>query len=135
MKPALSLLPLAASVHAFNINKLMTLIDEKFPQNIAIKAADTVIGAAETSVGKLMGVQTTQNDLLQGHCGDVLVIFARGTAEPGNIGSMVGPAFFDELKSTLAGKKVSFQGVSASDYSASIEEYFTGGSASGAKGM
>lgn len=40
---------------------------------------------------------TTSNDLLDGICGDNLLIFARGTTELGNMGETVGPALQDGL--------------------------------------
>jgi cutinase len=59
-------------------------------------------------------VVTTRNELLQGKCADIIVIFARGSLEPGwlflnlsqdgwlsvvgNVGDDVGPYFFDELE-------------------------------------
>ena len=34
---------------------------------------------------------STRNDLINGVCKKVTVIFARGTTEPGNLGTVVGP--------------------------------------------
>ena len=47
---------------------------------------------------------------LSGPCLPVTVIYARGTSEPGNIGSSVGPALLSDLQSILP-NKVAFQGV------------------------
>lgn len=70
----------------------------------------------------------TRNDLLDGPCKAVTVIFARGTTESGNIGAVVGPWLDAALDSRL-GSNVAFQGV---DYAATIEGYLAGGSAAGA---
>lgn len=69
----------------------------------------------------------TSNDLVDGPCRALTVIFARGTTELGNIGAVVGP----ELKSQLNNKyntNVAFQGV---DYPADIGGYLLGGNADG----
>lgn len=68
------------------------------------------------------------NDLLNGPCKAVTVIFARGTTELGNIGAVVGPELDVALNSRL-GNNVAFQGV---DYPASIAGFLIGGSPEGA---
>ena len=68
------------------------------------------------------------NDLLNGPCKAVTVIFARGTTEIGNIGAIVGPPLDYELNKRLGGN-VAFQGV---DYPASIAGFLVGGSPEGA---
>lgn len=135
MRSALYLPLLAFTAQAFDLNALLAAIDKYFPDNIAIKTADTIVAKAETAVGKLIGVQETRNDLVDGNCGDVMVIFARGTGEPGNIGALVAPEFYDELVSAFAGKIVSMQGIDSSAYPAVIADYFTGGSDTGAEAM
>lgn len=135
MKSALYLPLLALTAQAFDLNALLAAIDNYFPNNIAIKSADKIISKAETAVGKLIGVQETRNDLIDGNCGDVMVIFARGTGEPGNIGALVAPEFYDELVSAMDGKVVSMQGIDLSAYPAVVADYFTGGSDSGAEAM
>ncbi|KAJ4392225.1 hypothetical protein N0V93_005850 [Gnomoniopsis smithogilvyi] len=126
---------LALTTHAFDLNVLLAAIDEYFPDNIALKTADKIISKAESAIGKLIGVQETRSDLVDDSCGDVMVIFARGTGEPGNIGALVAPAFYDELVSAMDGKTVSMQGVNSSAYPAVVADYFTGGSESGAEAM
>lgn len=68
------------------------------------------------------------NDLLNGPCKAVTVIFARGTTELGNIGAVVGPQLDFALNDRL-GNNVAFQGV---DYPASIAGFLIGGSPEGA---
>lgn len=49
-------------------------------------------------------------------CTDVTVIFARGTGETGNVGTVSGPPMFKSLRSKLGAGRVTVQGV---DYPAS----------------
>lgn len=57
------------------------------------------------------------NDVQNGVCAPLTVIFARGTSEPGNIGTVIGPPLFSALSSDL-NKEVALQGV---NYAADIE--------------
>ncbi|KAJ5054019.1 uncharacterized protein L3040_000305 [Drepanopeziza brunnea f. sp. 'multigermtubi'] len=57
------------------------------------------------------------------------VIFARGTAEPGNVGILVGPPFFAALEARLGPGQFSVQGVNT--YPASVEGFLAGGDARG----
>ncbi|KAK5098511.1 hypothetical protein LTR70_002724 [Exophiala xenobiotica] len=72
---------------------------------------------------------TTRNELLNGPCRNVTVLFARGTTESGNIGSLVGPALESALDARLGATNVAFQGV---DYVADVAGYYAKGSDSGA---
>ena len=69
----------------------------------------------------------TRNEL--GQCKPVTVIFARGTIELGNVGSLAGPPFFAALAALIGADKFSVQGV---DYPATILGYLEGGDAGGA---
>jgi cutinase len=71
----------------------------------------------------------TENDLVDGICREVTVIFARGTTESGNVGALAGPPFFDALDTALGASKVGLQGV---DYGATIAGYLEGGDPAGA---
>ncbi|KAI1845350.1 hypothetical protein JX266_008445 [Neoarthrinium moseri] len=73
---------------------------------------------------------TTQNGL-GGACKGTTVIFARGTTEPGNVGVVAGPPFFQAL-STKVGGDLAVQGV---DYPADIPGFLAGGDAGGSKKM
>ncbi|TLD27776.1 cutinase-domain-containing protein [Venturia nashicola] len=44
-------------------------------------------------------------------CTDVTIIFARGTAEFGNVGTFAGPPFFKSLRAKLGASRVTVQGV------------------------
>ncbi|KAK6224703.1 cutinase [Colletotrichum tabaci] len=64
-------------------------------------------------------------------CPDVAVIFARGTNEPGNVGFLTGPPFFDALRTYMNGTgTISIQGVN--QYPADPPGFFAGGSTTGA---
>ncbi|OAL46516.1 cutinase [Pyrenochaeta sp. DS3sAY3a] len=95
------------------------------PLNLFLRIISTLPAgaAALDSVGKILtplqqeladaaGVQTTRRDLAQNTaCADVTVIFARGTTEPGNVGLVAGPPFFDALAKRLGTKSLAVQGV------------------------
>ena len=70
----------------------------------------------------------TRNEL--GECKSVTVIFARGTIELGNVGSITGPPFFNALDVLIGFKNVAVQGV---DYPATIGGYLQGGDQEGAQ--
>ncbi|KAK8105595.1 Cutinase [Apiospora kogelbergensis] len=76
------------------------------------------------------------NDVEIGVCGDIVVIFARGTTEPGNVGSLVGPPLFGALRKRMGangGQTLAVQGVDR--YDASVTAYLQGGDASGSQQM
>ena len=70
-----------------------------------------------------------RNDLVNGPCRPVTVIFARGTIELGNVGSLAGPPFFNALTNIIGDSNVAIQGV---DYPATIAGYLEGGDPAGA---
>ena len=53
---------------------------------------------------------STASDVTNGVCAPLTVIFARGTSEAGNIGTIIGPPLFQALSSKL-NKHVALQGV------------------------
>ncbi|KAF9014222.1 cutinase [Cyathus striatus] len=57
-------------------------------------------------------------------CSDVHVLFARGTAEIGILGTVVGPPFCAALSKALGRKSVAFEGI---DYPATIARFLVGG--------
>lgn len=75
----------------------------------------------------------TQNDLKQGNtCAPSIVIFARGTFEAGNVGTLTGPPFFQALVQQAGAGNLVIQGV---DYAASIAGFLAGGDAAGSQTM
>jgi cutinase len=87
----------------------------------------------EQDIADLTGVQTTQNELGAGACTEWTIIFARGTTEPGNVGVLVGPPFFEALEALVGTSALTIQGVN--DYPATIDEYLEGGSPTGSSEM
>lgn len=72
---------------------------------------------------------TTENQLTDGTpCRAVTILFARGTTEPGNVGELAGPPFFQALVTDIGASNVAVQGV---DYSASIVGFLEGGDPTG----
>lgn len=114
-----------------NINSFLAEIAVLFPFSGIISDISGLLGAAMQTIGFLFGIQTTQNGL-SGPCGPVTVIFARGTTEPGNVGVLVGPPFFDALGAIVGSGNLVLQGV---DYPASVEGFLEGGDSGGAQTM
>lgn len=71
----------------------------------------------------------TENDLTDGSaCKAVTIIFARGTLEGGNVGSLAGPPWFEAVANDIGAENLAVQGV---DYPASIVGFLEGGDADG----
>lgn len=77
---------------------------------------------------KRSSLSDTRNELEE--CKPVTVIFARGTIEPGNVGALAGPPFFNALGLALGDENIGVQGV---NYAATILGYLEGGDAKGAE--
>ncbi|KAG6855912.1 hypothetical protein H0H87_009478 [Tephrocybe sp. NHM501043] len=65
-------------------------------------------------------------------CAAVTVYFARGTTEPGTLGTIVGPPFQAALQTALAGQTLEFVGI---PYPATIAGFLVGGDQGGATTM
>ncbi|KAL8832491.1 MAG: hypothetical protein Q9170_004862 [Blastenia crenularia] len=75
----------------------------------------------------------TENDIVDGSpCKALTVIFARGTTETGNVGTITGPPFFQALYNDIGAPKVALQGV---DYPADIQGFLAGGDDTGSRKM
>ncbi|GKZ74657.1 hypothetical protein AnigIFM50267_001146 [Aspergillus niger] len=74
---------------------------------------------ADNLYARQFGTGSTANELEQGSCKDVTLIFARGSTELGNMGTVIGPPLCDNLKSKLGSDKVACQGVGG-QYSAGL---------------
>ncbi|CAM1510474.1 Fc.00g008090.m01.CDS01 [Cosmosporella sp. VM-42] len=74
---------------------------------------------------------STQNGL-SGDCKAVTVIFARGTSETGNVGTVTGPPFFQALAKKLGDDKLAVQGV---EYAADVAGIIALGDPAGSKKM
>nr|Q9Y7G8.1 RecName: Full=Cutinase pbc1; AltName: Full=Cutin hydrolase; Flags: Precursor [Pyrenopeziza brassicae]CAB40372.1 cutinase [Pyrenopeziza brassicae] len=93
----------------------------------------TALGNTLTGFGQALattlGVDTTSSSP---NCAEMMVVFARGTSEPGNVGLFSGPTFFDALEVMMGAGAVSVQGV---EYGASIEGFLQGGDPAGSAAM
>jgi len=115
------------------LNAFLTVLLEYLPAvDGTITSVVGILTVFENLLALLTGEQTTYNDLT-GACKEYTVIFARGTTEPGNVGILVGPPFFDALRTQLGSANIAFQGVN--DYSASIDGYLEGGDPTGSAEM
>ena len=101
----------------------------------AVLTAISQVSAApyDTQYTKRQIYTDTENDLTSGNgCKQVLIIFARGTTESGNVGSLVGPPFFSAVASAIGGTNLAVQGVA---YPADIPGFILGGDAGGSLTM
>jgi cutinase len=115
------------------LNAFLNLLLDYLPAiDGTLETVIDVLTVFEQFLATLTGEQTTYNEL-GGTCTDYTVVFARGTTEPGNVGILVGPPFFDALRSTLGASALTIQGVN--DYDADIAGYLAGGDAGGSKEM
>lgn len=75
---------------------------------------------------------STQNDVQAGACKPMTVLFARGTTEGGNMGTLAGPPFVQAIGSMMGADNVAVQGI---EYPADIPGFLAGGDAAGSKLM
>jgi hypothetical protein len=84
-------------------------------------------------IKRQLATSDTENDLTNGSpCKAVTVIFARGTTESGNVGSLAGPPFFAALATDIGSGNLAVQGV---NYSADIAGFLEGGDPAGSQTM
>jgi cutinase len=115
------------------LNAFLTVLLDYLPAlDGTISSVVDVLTVFENLLALLTGEQTTYNQL-GGSCTTYTIIFARGTSEPGNVGILVGPPFFDALRSLVGTSALTIQGVN--DYSASIDGYLEGGDPAGSAEM
>lgn len=117
----------------FDVNDILAIVAKLFPFDVTIEAAQKLNVAVEEAVAIAQGFKTTRQDLEDGKCSDLLVIFARGTFEPGNVGALVGPPFFKALEGALGtSHTMAVQGV---EYEATVGDYLEGGDPDGSQVM
>jgi cutinase len=91
----------------------------------------SLVSASPVAVPRAAG--DTRNDLTNGSgCKAMTVIFARGTTETGNVGTLTGPPFFTALDSAMGAGQVAVQGV---EYPADIPGFLAGGDKAGSAKM
>jgi cutinase len=71
-------------------------------------------------------VGTTATEFTDGGCKDIIMLFARGSTEPGNMGVICGPPTANGLKSNFGADKVAVEGI---DYGALLSTNFVPGGA------
>jgi hypothetical protein len=89
--------------------------------------------AASPIESRQLATADTENDLTNGSpCKAMTVIFARGTTETGNVGTLTGPPFFNAMSQAVGASNLAVQGV---EYPADIPGFLAGGDANGSKKM
>ncbi|KAJ6438782.1 carbohydrate esterase family 5 [Purpureocillium lavendulum] len=111
-----------------DVTKFLAKVAAVFPVNVAVKDICGALTAGEQLLSVLFGIPSSEND----PCGDVTVLFARGTCDPGNVGVLTGPWFFKALGEKLqaSGRSLGVQGFA---YPASVDGYLTGSPGNGQK--
>ncbi|RFU30882.1 hypothetical protein B7463_g5434, partial [Scytalidium lignicola] len=116
-----------------SFNFLLTTILDNLPQvDGTIEAVTGILTTFEQVIADVTGIPSTYNELGR-LCTPYTVIFARGTSEPGNVGLIVGPPFFEALTSLVGSSALTIQGVN--NYAASIAGYLEGGDPNGSAEM
>lgn len=93
---------------------------------------DVVLDFSQVHKRQYTGV-TTENQLTDGTpCREYTIIFARGTTEAGNVGSLTGPPFFQALANQVGASNVAVQGVA---YAADVQGFLVGGDPTGSTTM
>lgn len=83
-----------------------------FSTSLLLTLVATATALPSEHHSKRASSSNTANDVTnKAPCGAVTVIFARGTSESGNIGSVIGPKLQSALKTKLGAAKVNYQGV------------------------
>ncbi|KAF6820410.1 cutinase [Colletotrichum musicola] len=95
------------------LNQFLRIISTLPAGAAALDAIRLVLTPLQQGLADSVGIDTTENDLARkAACADVTVVFARGTTEPGNVGLVTGPPFFDALREQMGGSKsLAVQGV------------------------
>ncbi|KHN93842.1 Cutinase [Metarhizium album ARSEF 1941] len=124
--PASSMEHTAMEKRNFNLNNFLALIVESFPVDVPVNGICQALGVGETVLAAAFGLNINANSR---GCADVMVVFARGTCDPGNVGALVGPPFLNAVKKAIgSSNSVTFQGV---EYPASVDGYLRADPAAG----
>ncbi|KAF2653706.1 carbohydrate esterase family 5 protein [Lophiostoma macrostomum CBS 122681] len=104
--------PALAAFPSGPLNQFLKLISSLPEGAAALDAVGLILTPLQQTLADAVGIDTTRTDLAQNApCADVTVIFARGTTEPGNVGLVTGPPFFDALSKQLGNASLAVQGV------------------------
>ncbi|KAH7356203.1 cutinase [Pyrenochaeta sp. MPI-SDFR-AT-0127] len=94
------------------LNQFLRLISSLPEGALALDAVGRILTPLQQRLADSVGIDTQRDDLARNApCADVTVVFARGTTEPGNVGLVTGPPFFDALSEQLGSKTLAVQGV------------------------
>lgn len=117
------------------LNEFLAYLVEYLPDvDETLTDATSVITDLDDVLADLLDATTTENELVDGSsCAEYTLIFARGTAEPGNMGVLVGPPLVWALQDIVGDSGLTIQGVN--DYSASVEGYLEGGDPDGSANL
>ncbi|KAH9224558.1 putative cutinase, partial [Leptodontidium sp. 2 PMI_412] len=116
-----------------DLNAFLSLLLDNLPAiDGTLTAISGLLTTFQSFLALVSGKKTTYNQLTSA-CKPYTVVFARGTVEPGNVGILVGPPFFDALKARVGSAALAVQGVN--EYKASIAGYLAGGDVNGSANM
>ncbi|UNI15062.1 Cutinase [Purpureocillium takamizusanense] len=108
------------------VTQFLSQVAAMFPINLAVEHVCSVLMAGELVLAMKPGISAMRNDA----CGDVTLMFARGTCEVGDMGVLAGPFFSKALEKKLHEHGRSL-GVKGFAYPASVDGYLTGSLANG----
>lgn len=112
LNPRIDIPPSLAKFPSGPLNQFLRLISTLPEGAVALDALGKILTPLQQGLADTVGIDTTRDNLAKNAaCADVTVVFARGTTEPGNVGLVTGPPFFDALKEELGGRTLAVQGV------------------------
>jgi cutinase len=83
-----------------------------FKSSLLMVALPLIAASPHTLDRRQLATADTENDLTnKSACKAMTVIFARGTTESGNVGTLSGPPFFGALAQQVGASNVAVQGV------------------------
>ena len=125
LTPRVDIPPALAKFPSGPLNQFLKIISSLPEGAAALDAVGLVLTPLQQGLADAVGIDTTRDDLeSNATCADVTVVFARGTTEPGNVGLVTGPPFFDALGKQLGSKSLAVQGV---EYPATFAGFNTNG--------
>lgn len=94
---------------------------------VSCLAVFAVAAPSEKLVLRQNEVGSTSNEFTQGGCRDIIMLFARGSVEAGNMGTICGPQTGQGLKENFGADNVAVEGI---EYGALLSTNFLPGGAS-----
>ncbi|XMA20226.1 hypothetical protein WAI453_013017 [Rhynchosporium graminicola] len=119
----------SSSTSSSQINGLLAAASMAPIINMKVQVISGSLTIFEQGIATALNVGITASDTA---CSPMMVIFARGTTEPGNVGLFAGPPFFKALEEKMGSGTVGVQGV---EYEASVTGFLQGGDAKGSAAM